>query len=142
MDTVCLGEHNRLRNLFPISLVASIVLDLYVQIKRALRSIELFTLGVGALVLAFYIIGTAAVVLFAARGIALRLKPVHVLVVKVLDLKDLHKTVVSVVCDFVNLGEKRLIVEVDIPVLLEVVHALVELRQLGQSSDLVPLNSH
>jgi hypothetical protein len=66
------------------------MLNLYVQVQRSLRSIKLLAFLIWAFVATFDIIGTATVMLFAARAISLTLESVQVLIVEALDFESLH----------------------------------------------------
>ena len=60
-----MGQNDRLSELLSISLITSIVLDLYMQVERAFAAIDFLTVLVGAYVLPIYLPSRPAVVLLA-----------------------------------------------------------------------------
>ena len=66
------------------------MLNLDVQVQRSLRSIKLLAFLIWAFVATLDIIGTATMMLFAARAISLTLESVQVLVIEALDFESLH----------------------------------------------------
>ena len=125
VDPICLCEYYRLCYFLSVGLVATAMLDLDVQVQRALRAVELLALLVRALEASLDVVRTAPVVLLAARAIALGLESVQVLVVKALDFVGLGEQIVSIVGKFVQLREKGLVLKVKVPVLVHIVEGAV-----------------
>lgn len=121
VDPVRLREDYRLGDLFPVGLVPAPVLDLNVQVQGALGTVELLTFLIRALETSLDVVRTASMVLLATRAITLRLESIQVLIVKALDFEGLGEQVVPIICELVKLGEKGLVLKVNVPVLVHVV---------------------
>lgn len=65
-----------------------------------------------------------------AGAVPFALELVEVGVVEVLDFETLGQVVVPIVGNLVYLSQQLLVVKVQVPVLVQVVHALIELRHL------------
>lgn len=93
LNAVYPRNHNRLRDLLAVGLVASVVLDLDVQVQTAFTSVKLQTVRVRAFQLALDFVSASAMVLLAARHVAfLRAAPqIFSVVVELLNQQYLLK---------------------------------------------------
>ena len=77
-----MSKNNRLCEALPISLIASIVLDLDVKVQGALTSIDLLTILVRADVLTIDLLGCPSVMLLARAALSVEVWVLHGLLVR------------------------------------------------------------
>lgn len=115
------------------------MLDFYMKIQGPLRAIEFFAFLIRALEPALDVVGTSPVVLLAAGAVPFTLEAIQVLIVKALYLEGLRQQVITVVSHLIYLREKRLILQVDVPILIHVVQRFIVGWHLWEAGDRVAL---
>ena len=76
------------------------------------------------------VVCTATIMLFASRAVALRMESLHVVDVERFDLQYLLKKLVAILRVTLQLVHQRLILQVQVPIALEVLLGWIKLGQL------------
>ena len=139
LEALGLVIHDRLGNFFSVRLVSSVVLDLDVKVEAAFTCIGLIAFGVGAVEVSLDLICTPSVVLLAAAEISLASRPLQVfrVVVELFDLQDALEERVPVHGLAENLLHEAFVLQVQLPVLVEVVFIRVVFRKLKRLQNLI-----
>lgn len=121
LDTLGLRISYMFSYLFAVCFITAVVFNFNMEVKWAFWTVIFLTFLVRALKLSINVIGTSSIVFLPSRAVPFTLELVQILIVKVFNLKCLIKKFIPFNCNFINLSEKCLILQIHVPILIHVV---------------------